>query len=78
MASTDTRSGFRLPWSSDRSQDPAAEVAAETEAVADAESEAPVPADPAWPKSDFNAALGLTRTQEQRPLEATQTPTETH
>ena len=76
MASTDTRSGFRLPWSSDRSQDPAAEVAADTEAVTDAESEAPVPADPAWPKSDFNAALGLTRTQEQRPLEATQTPTE--
>ena len=76
MASTDTRSGFRLPWSSDRSQDPAAEVAADTEAVADAESEAAAPADPAWPKSDFNAALGLTRTQEQRPLEATQTPTE--
>ena len=75
MASTDTRSGFRLPWSSDRSQDPAAEVAADTEAVTDAESEA-VAADPAWPKSDFNAALGLTRTQEQRPLEATQTPTE--
>jgi hypothetical protein len=76
MASTDTRSGFRLPWSSDRSQDPAAEVAADTEAVTDAESEAPVPADPAWPKSDFNAALGLTRTQEQRPLEATPTPIE--
>lgn len=76
MASTDTRSGFRLPWSSDRSQDPAAEVAADTEAVTDAESEATTPADPAWPKSDFNAALGLTRTQEQRPLEATQTPTE--
>jgi hypothetical protein len=76
MASTDTRSGFRLPWSSDRSQDPAAEGAAETEAVADAESEAPAAADPAWPKSDFNDALGLTRTQEQRPLEATQTPTE--
>ena len=76
MASTDTRSGFRLPWSSDRSQDPAAEVAADAEAVTDAESEAPAPADPAWPKSDFNDALGLTRTQEQRPLEATQTPTE--
>ena len=76
MASTDTRSGFRLPWSSDRSQDPAAEGAADTEAVADAESEAPAAADPAWPQSDFNAALGLTRTQEQRPLEATQTPTE--
>ena len=76
MASTDTRSGFRLPWSSDRSQDPAAEAAADTEAAPDAEPEAPAPADPAWPKSDFNAALGLTRTQEQRPLEAAQTPTE--
>ncbi len=75
MASTDTRSGFRLPWSSDRSQDPAAEVAADTEAVTDAESEA-VEADPAWPKSDFNTALGLTRTQEQRPLEATQSHTD--
>ena len=76
MPSTDTRSGFRLPWSSDRSQDPAPEAAADTEAAADAEPEAPTPADPAWPTSDFNAALGLTRTQEQRPLEATQTPTE--
>jgi hypothetical protein len=76
MASTDTRSGFRLPWSSDRSQDQAPEAAADTEAAADAESEAPTPADPAWPNSDFNAALGLTRTQEARPLEATQTPTE--
>ena len=36
MATTDTRSGFRLPWSSDRSQDPAAEVAAD-EAVTDAD-----------------------------------------
>ena len=57
---------------------PAAEVAAETEAVTDEESEAPDAADPAWPESISNAALGLTRTQEQRPLEATQAPTETH
>ena len=77
MASTDTRSGFRLPWSSDRShEDAAPEVAADPEAVTEAEPEASAAADPAWPKSDFNAALGLTRTQEQRPLEATQTPTE--
>jgi hypothetical protein len=75
MASTDTRSGFRLPWSSDRShEDAAPEVATDPEAVTDAEPEASATADPAWPKSDFNAALGLTRTQEQRPLEATQTP----
>ena len=80
MASTDTtRSGFRLPWSSDRSQDDTApEVAADPEAAADAEPEASAAADPAWPESNFNDALGLTRTQEQRPLEATQTPTDSN
>ncbi|HET7828140.1 MAG TPA: hypothetical protein VFL03_01165 [Candidatus Limnocylindrales bacterium] len=74
MASTDTRSGFRLPWSSDRSNDEAAaEAASEAEPVTEAEPATPESAEPAWPGSDFNAALGLTRT-EQRPLEAT-TPT---
>jgi hypothetical protein len=60
MASTDTRSGFRLPWSSDRSHDqqpvnePVAEGdGSEVEATADA-------VDPAWPETDFNARLGLT------------------
>jgi hypothetical protein len=76
MASTDTRSGFRLPWTSDRSTDEAAvEAASEAEPATDAEPATPETSDPAWPGSDFNGALGLTRT-EQRPLEATTTPAE--
>ncbi|HKF85044.1 MAG TPA: hypothetical protein VKB30_04600, partial [Candidatus Limnocylindrales bacterium] len=81
MASTDTRSGFRLPWSSDRShEDAAAEAAGDAQAsahppaVTEAEPAAPADGDPGWPAPDFNAALGLTRT-EQRPLEATASPT---
>jgi hypothetical protein len=74
MASTDTRSGFRLPWSSDRSNEEAAvEAASDAEPVTEAEPATPESAEPAWPGSDFNTALGLTRT-EQRPVEAT-TPT---
>jgi len=69
MASTDTRSGFRLPWSSDRSHDESAPEAADAVAAEDAAPADPEPADPAWPQTDFNAALGLTRT-EQRPAEA--------
>jgi hypothetical protein len=70
MASTDTRSGFRLPWSSDRSHeepaaDPAADPATEDE-TARAETTDGPPA--AWPDTDLNAALGLDRT-EQRPPE---------
>lgn len=59
MANTDTRSGFRLPWSQDRShENPTAE-----DAVAEAEETAPEPeaeASVAWPSTDFNARLGLT------------------
>jgi hypothetical protein len=41
MASTDTRSGFRLPWSSDRSHDPqTADPSAETPAAISDGSEA--------------------------------------
>src|SRR3954462_10656700 len=76
MASTDTRSGFRLPWTSDRSSDEAAvEAASEAEPATDAEPPTPEGAEPAWPGSDFNAALRLTTT-EQRPLEATIPPAE--
>ncbi len=74
MASTDTRSGFRLPWSSDRSHEEAAPEAADAAATEDAAPVDPEAVDPAWPKPDFNAALGLTRT-EQRPAEASPTPT---
>src|SRR6476659_4707520 len=73
MASTDTRSGFRLPWSSDRSHDESAPEAADAVAAEDAAPADPEPADPAWPQTDINAALGLTRT-EQRPAEAPPTP----
>jgi hypothetical protein len=58
MAQTDTRSGFRLPWSSDRAhEDPAGADAADgaPEAVA-AEDASPV----AWPESDFAARTGIT------------------
>ncbi len=56
MASTDTRSGFRLPWSADRSQD--------EPAVEDAGDDAPEPpAAPdkprlAWPETDFAPRAG--------------------
>jgi hypothetical protein len=62
MASTDTRSGFRLPWSSDRSHDqqpvdPSAEEPVEatdgSELVAEDENVV-------WPESDLNKRLGLT------------------
>lgn len=71
MASTDTRSGFRLPWSSDRSHDdapatPEAAEAAEAPEALDAptaegesmdESTASGAASgrPAWPEADVNA-----------------------
>jgi hypothetical protein len=76
MASTDTRSGFRLPWSSDRSHDEsspdaAAEAATEPTAEETQPDEAPVPA------PSLNDALGLTRTSEQRPLKANLAPTPT-
>ncbi|HEY3334166.1 MAG TPA: hypothetical protein VGK16_02925 [Candidatus Limnocylindrales bacterium] len=74
MASTDTRSGFRLPWSSDRSHEDSTPEAADAAANEGAAPVDPEPADPAWPQTDINAALGLTRT-EQRPVEASPTPT---
>jgi hypothetical protein len=56
MASTDTRSGFRLPWSSDRSHDEAAPASDTAETPAD---EAAPAAGAAWPETDQNAAHGL-------------------
>jgi hypothetical protein len=58
MSQTDTRSGFRLPWSSDRAHEDTAGLDAANgapEAVADPE--AP---QVAWPSSDFAARLGIT------------------
>lgn len=63
MATTDTRSGFRLPWSSDRSQDdPAPQELVSTETPVD------VKPSVAWPETDF-AARGFA-TAQQRPPEA--------
>jgi hypothetical protein len=58
MATTDARSGFRLPWSSDRSHDahPTDDAPAETAPEQPVAEEAAV----AWPSTDFNARLGLT------------------
>ena len=73
MASTDTRSGFRLPWSSDRSQDDTA-----FRVDADAAPEADVaPAGPsvAWPESDL-AARTRFEAAEQRPADAPESPEE--
>ena len=55
MASTDTRSGFRLPWSSDRSHDEAAPASDTTETPAD---EAAAAAGAAWPEANQNAPAG--------------------
>jgi hypothetical protein len=58
MASTDTRSGFRLPWSSDRSHDDASQepgVEATREPVP-SESQS---SDVAWPETDLHARLGI-------------------
>ncbi len=63
MASTDTRSGFRLPWSSDRSHDqqPAEPTADETAAIGDGSELEVAGADSVvWPDTDLNARLGLT------------------
>ncbi len=58
MAQTDTRSGFRLPWSSDRAhEDTAGLDAGEGAPEAVVEQEAP---QVAWPEIDFAARLGIT------------------
>ncbi|MHB8958520.1 MAG: hypothetical protein ACYDAN_02725 [Candidatus Limnocylindrales bacterium] len=67
MASTDTRSGFRLPWSSDRTQDdPAFQNAGD-----DAPESAAAPERPslAWPETDFATRTGYPAA-EQRPPDA--------
>ena len=65
MASSDTKSGFRLPWSSDRSHDDQAPEGAEPTAEA---VEQPTPDDPAWPDENIHARLGIS-TNGQRPPE---------
>jgi hypothetical protein len=61
MASTDTRSGFRLPWSSDRSHDQQPDAPAEDATLGDgSETTSPEDENVVWPESDLNARLGLT------------------
>jgi len=73
MASTDTRTGFRLPWSSERSQeDPAVQ-----DAVDDAPEAATAPAKPnvAWPETDFASRAGF-QAAHQRQAGAPESPEE--
>ena len=73
MASTDTRSGFRLPWNSDRSHEQPTDEpkvegdGSEVDAVAGE-------GDVAWPETDFNARLGLT--SQPRPADDSDTAAE--
>jgi hypothetical protein len=60
MANTDTRSGFRLPWSSDRAHDTHAADEAQAAAEETAEATEPAAESLAWPSTDLNARLGLT------------------
>ncbi len=58
MASTDTRSGFRLPWNSDRSHEqPTDEPQVEGDG-SEVEASA-AEGDVDWPDTDLNARLGL-------------------
>ncbi len=61
MASTDTRSGFRLPWSSDRSHDEAAEGPSTEAKEATEDASAPAAEDNGlgWPETDLHARLGI-------------------
>ena len=71
MASTDTRSGFRLPWSSDRSQD---DSAFHVDGSDDSESPAATAeGSVAWPESDFASRSGIQPAQP-RPADDGDTP----
>ena len=67
MASSDTKSGFRLPWSSDRAHDEAAPEG--TEPAADAQAE-PTSDDLEWPDTDIHARLGISTNGQRPPEEA--------
>jgi hypothetical protein len=60
MSSTESRSGFRLPWSSDRSHESQpADAQVETEIEHAPEGSGSV----VWPDSDYHARIGVTPTQ---------------
>ena len=79
MATTDTRSGFRLPWSSDRSHDdqheePAEAAGTTAEDVAPASDGSEAVADGTWPEVDVTSRLG-TVTQPSDPAAQADVPT---
>ena len=74
MATTDSRTGFRLPWGQDRAHE--TQPAEPAEAATQDAGEAPA-APVAWPDSDFNARLGIAPQQQREPdpiPEGTETP----
>lgn len=71
MATTDSRSGFRLPWGGDRTQEDPAGSAAGDEAPAS--DPVPAKADIVWPESDFASRAGFTAAA-QRPADAPEEP----
>ncbi len=66
MSSTESRSGFRLPWSSDRSHE---SQPVDTLVEPADEHEQNASGDVVWPDSDINARIGVTPTQP-RPIDA--------
>lgn len=69
MATTDTRSGFRLPWSSDRPhEDPAGADPVESQSEPSPDATTDEADALAWPQSDIAARLGFTP-NEPRPFE---------
>ena len=66
MASSDTKSGFRLPWNSDRSPNDAAPEGAQATPEGAAES---APAGLEWPDTTIDARLGNNTNGQQRPTQ---------
>ena len=66
MASSDTKSGFRLPWNSDRSPNEGAPEGAEATPGVAAE---PAPASLEWPDANIDARSGTSTNGQQRPTQ---------
>ena len=66
MASSDTKSGFRLPWNSDRSPNEGAPEGAEATPEVVAE---PAPASLEWPDTNIDARSGTSTNGQQRPTQ---------
>ncbi|HEY6571169.1 MAG TPA: hypothetical protein VIZ22_12815 [Candidatus Limnocylindrales bacterium] len=66
MASSDTKSGFRLPWNSDRSPNEGTPEGAEATPEVVAE---PAPASLEWPDTNIDARSGTSTNGQQRPTQ---------